>query len=377
MAATRVWRNSGQDAVLVALAIAHGSILLGAPPMPVVAVGLWWGANTVSHNFIHLPFFRSRGANATFSMYLTLVLGIPQSLWRARHLAHHAEDALAHRGSLHRQIGWTRTMTLESGTIGMLWLTLGLIASDYFWRTYLPGWALGLTLCFLQGHFEHARGTTSHYGRLYNLLFFNDGYHVEHHRRPATHWARLARQPRIDRHSSLWPPILRWLEWLAVWRHPLDGLETLVLRAAWLQRAMLRTHRTALTTALSGAGELKRVLVVGGGLFPRTAIILRDLLPWAAITVIDADEGHLDRARPLLGGAVRTEHRVFRDADVPEDADLIVIPLAYLGDREAIYRHPPARVVVVHDWLWRPRGRTVRVSALLLKRLNVIVRPAI
>jgi hypothetical protein len=26
----------------------------------------------------------------------------------------------------------------------------------------------------------------------------------------------------------------------------------------------------------------------------------------------------------------------------------------------------------VHDWLWRPRGRTAVVSLLLLKRVNVV-----
>ncbi|MEO8481374.1 MAG: fatty acid desaturase [Acidobacteriota bacterium] len=376
MAAPSIWRYSGRDGVLVALAIAHGAILLGAPPMPVVAVGLWWGANTISHNFIHLPFFRSRGANSAFSTYLTLVLGMPQSLWRARHLAHHADDAIADRARL-RRIPWTRTMSVECGVIAALWLTLGTLATAYFWTAYLPGVALGLSLCFLQGHYEHVRGTTSHYGRLYNLLFFNDGYHVEHHTRPTTHWTHLPAQARIDPRSSAWPPVLRWLEPLTVWRHPLDGLEVLVLRAAWLQRLVLGAHRTALRRALHDAGDIRRVTVVGGGLFPRTALIMRELLPSATITIVDADKTHIDRARPLLGDDIRTEHRTFRDADGALDADLVVIPLAYLGDRESIYHHPPARVLVVHDWIWRPRGRSVRVSALLLKRLNVIVSPTV
>jgi hypothetical protein len=55
----------------------------------------------------------------------------------------------------------------------------------------MPGYLAGLGLCLLQGHFEHAGGTTSHYGWLYNRLFFNDGYHVEHHRRPGIHWTQL------------------------------------------------------------------------------------------------------------------------------------------------------------------------------------------
>lgn len=375
MAATRVWRNSGRDAALVALAVAHGAILLGTPPAPVVALGLWWGANTVSHNFIHLPFFRSRRANDAFSIYLTLVLGIPQSLWRARHLAHHVETALAHRGRVPR-FHRTRTLALECAILAILWTTLASLAPRYLLTAYAPGVAVGLLLCFLQGHYEHVRGTTSHYGRLYNLLFFNDGYHVEHHARPALHWTRLPEQPPIDRHPSAWPPVLRWIERAHARPRLLDALERLVLRVAWLQRVVLRTHRRALRAALSGAGDVARVTVVGGGLFPRTALILRELLPSAVITIVDADQEHLDRARHLLDDGVRTEHRTFRGADATPDADVVIIPLAFLGDRESIYRHPPARIVVVHDWLWRPRGRTIRVSAFLLKRLNVIVGPA-
>ena len=50
--------------------------------------------------------------------------------------------------------------------------------------------------------------------------------------------------------------------------------------------------------------------------------------------------------------------------------DLIVVPLAYVGDREALYRGegPP---LLVHDWIWRRRGASVVISPLLLKRLNL------
>src|SRR5215813_5945904 len=77
------------DGLLVALAFTHGSLLLTCSSVALIAVGLWWSANTISHNFIHRPFFRSRSLNAAFSCYLSLLLGFPQSLWRARHLAHH------------------------------------------------------------------------------------------------------------------------------------------------------------------------------------------------------------------------------------------------------------------------------------------------
>ena len=59
---------------------------------------------------------------------------------------------------------------------------------------------------------------------------------------------------------------------------------------------------------------------------------------------------------------------------VSEDADLIVIPLSFIGDRGAIYRNPPARRVLVHDWIWSRHGSGAVVSVLLLKRINLILR---
>src|SRR5262249_18786876 len=84
-----ILRYSPWDAVLVVLAAVHGVVLLAAPCLAVVALGLWWNSNTISHNFIHRPFFRSRLLNALFALYLSVLLGIPQSIWRDRHLAHH------------------------------------------------------------------------------------------------------------------------------------------------------------------------------------------------------------------------------------------------------------------------------------------------
>ena len=103
---------------------------------------------------------------------------------------------------------------------------------------YLPGYALGLALCFLQGHFEHARGTTSHYGWLYNWCFFNDGYHAEHHSRPGEHWTRLPQQPHAEAQTSRWPPVLRWLDAVN-----LDSLERALLRLPWLQRLVVAGTR--------------------------------------------------------------------------------------------------------------------------------------
>src|SRR5215212_5119018 len=82
----RILRNSKWDVLLVGLALVHGALLLLFPSPVLIALGMWWNANTIAHNFIHRPFFNSRWLNRAFSFYLSLVLGIPQSLWRARHL---------------------------------------------------------------------------------------------------------------------------------------------------------------------------------------------------------------------------------------------------------------------------------------------------
>src|SRR4029450_6859492 len=55
-----------QDGILIVLAVVHGVLLMLAPFVPVVALGVWWNSNTISHNFIQNPFFRSRWVNAVF-----------------------------------------------------------------------------------------------------------------------------------------------------------------------------------------------------------------------------------------------------------------------------------------------------------------------
>ncbi|WP_326796408.1 fatty acid desaturase [Streptomyces sp. NBC_01808] len=98
-------------------------------------------------------------------------------------------------------------------------LTLaGFVVISWQWTVmvYLPAFFCALTLVNLQNYYRHyganpdsrMTDSVSHYGRLYNLVTFNDGYHQEHHLSPATHWSkmpvinarhqeRLAAQPRI------------------------------------------------------------------------------------------------------------------------------------------------------------------------------------
>lgn len=351
-----VLAHSRRDALLVGLALGQGAVLLAAPSAWTIALGLWWGSNTVAHWFLHRPFFRSRPLNLLFALYLSVLLGAPQSVWRSRHLAHHAGRPWRFRLS--------RQTAVEVSLVWGLWGLLLARVPAFFLTAYLPGYAAGLGLCWLHGYYEHARGTVSHHGWLYNLLFFNDGYHAEHHAHPSRHWTLLPRDVCREAPTSHWPAVLRWLDALS-----LDGLERGVLRSPRLQRFVLRAHERAFRRLLPTLPPAPRVAIVGGGLFPRTLLVLQRLLPDARFLVIDRSADNLRTASAFLGDEVQVVHDAYEPSQLV-DADLAVFPLAFVGDREAIYRVPPAPVVVVHDWMWRRRGVGVPVSLWLLKRLN-------
>ncbi len=389
------------DALFIVLAVAHGILLLVMPSIALISIGLWWNANTISHNFIHRPFFRSRALNTIFSWYLSLLLGLPQTLWRQRHLAHHAGtmgrgEAGSRRqdtGGRRQEAGSSRLSSirkkadtlnikllpascllppvsclLELALVLSLWVGLLIIAPIFTLTIYLPGYLLGLGLCYLQGHYEHARGTVSNYGRLYNLLFFNDGYHVEHHERPGEDWRQLPNRLVRSASVSRLPAVFRWIESLN-----LCLLERLVLRSRFLQRFVLKRHERAFRRLLPATPAIRRIGIVGGGLFPRTAIILNRLLPQARLILIDMSAENLQTATAFLKADVELVNDCFDSASRYE-LDLLVIPLAFVGDRAAIYHHPPAPVVLAHDWVWRRRGASVIVSWALLKRLNMVMR---
>jgi hypothetical protein len=330
----------------------------------VIALGVWWNSNTISHHFIHRPFFREAWQNRLFSAYLSVLLGFPQALWRELHLAHHSGS------SWQRKI--TAQMGVEAALVAGLWAALAINFKHFFLSAYVPGFAAGMMLCALQGHYEHARGVVSHYGRIYTFLCFNDGYHAEHHAYPGLAWKQLPARKLAGARSSRWPAPLRWLDGFSLEgleRLVLEGLERMTLRSAALQRFVLSRHHQAIA-ALAPAG-VGRATVVGGGLFPRTALVLRELYPDAQIKVIDAEGEHIAIARDLFNG-VDFELNDYHGEAL--DCDLAVIPLSLRGDREAVYRRPPAPTVLVHDWIWRRRGKGKIVSWLLLKRINRVRR---
>jgi hypothetical protein len=357
-----------QDTWLVVLSVVHGAAIVAAPTAPLIAIGVWWNSNTIAHHFVHRPFFRRWPANVLFALFQSVLLGIPQALWRQRHLAHHA--------GVPWRLRWTPALVAESSVVLVAWSALAMQAPTFFAMTYLPGYLVGLGLCAMQGHFEHARAvTTSHYGRVYNLLCFNDGYHCEHHAFPGLHWSELPAR-RLERPpTSRWPAVLRWLDAFS-----LNGLERLVLRSPRLQAFVVEAHVRAFALLLADPRAVRDVAIVGGGLFPRTVLVLRRLMPDARVVIIDEEREHLESARafltPLLtaGASIEFRHETFVPDDQCDGVDLVVVPLAFRGDRRKLYASPPAPLLLVHDWCWRPHGTGRVVSLPLFKRVNLVRR---
>ena len=374
---------------------------------PWLAGCLCWTANTLAHLHLHRPLFRARRLNRAFDVYLSLLMGLPQSLWRARHLWHHAGEP---PGGVRR----VPRARLLPELLALAALLGGLLATGRpeIWPAAGLGWLAGLGLCGLQGWAEHlgtdgqGEAGVSCYAAWYNRLWFNDGYHREHHRWPGRHWRRLPGERVEPSLASPWPPLLRPLALLPALARDalppfLDRLEAFVLSRPRLQAWLLSCHGRALDRVLAQAGcdpsQLGGALVVGGGLFPRSALLLRQRAPGLPITVLDARPEHLAAARACLRRrglsevGIRFTNGLFdaarlasargegigREHSDGEGLGLAILPLAYRGDRQALYRHPPAPLTLVHDWAWRRRGEGgCLVSPWLLKRLNLVRRPA-
>ena len=73
------------------------------------------------------------------------------------------------------------------------------ILNWHFIVYFLPFWYFGHCLSYLNGYYLHYGGNpdvpiawgVSSYHKLYNWLWFNNGYHAEHHYRPRVHWTQM------------------------------------------------------------------------------------------------------------------------------------------------------------------------------------------
>jgi fatty acid desaturase len=87
----------------------------------------------------------------------------------------------------------------ETLVLAGFWGTMALVNWRYFVFFYLPSYYLGWVLSYAEGYLEHYGATpgnhyansVSSYNWLYNFLWFNNGYHQEHHWDPKMHWTRM------------------------------------------------------------------------------------------------------------------------------------------------------------------------------------------
>src|SRR5436305_1851055 len=204
---------------------------------------LWsycWNLQCISHNFIHNPFFSNPWLNRAYSVLETFALGVPHIFYHHYHMNHHwgDNDAKGPDGttkdwsSIYRygkngqpEAFWKyclvsffrvevgpviRTVArhgrgemiqaaVETAVLAAFWIMMLLVDWRYFAFFYLPSYYLGWVLSYAEGYLEHYgakpgndyANSVSSYNRLYNFLWFNNGYHQEHHWDPKMHWTRM------------------------------------------------------------------------------------------------------------------------------------------------------------------------------------------
>ncbi|HVX63621.1 MAG TPA: fatty acid desaturase [Pirellulales bacterium] len=250
---TGLFAHSRLDSLLAAMAgvqlavLLYGAWTCGGVPWSVTlglaAISVFLMCTNfqcTAHNFIHNPFFRSRRLNAVFSLINSLLLGGSQTLYRLHHLHHHKynndlpdprtgttndftstwrygrppkhEESIvsyallgyfrsdfrlllreARRRRVLRNVAW------ELATLGAMLVVLATINFRGLLCFYLPVWFFGNAAAMAENYLEHhgaAPGnrqtdSVSCYNPLYNFVWFNNGYHQEHHYRPQLHWTRV------------------------------------------------------------------------------------------------------------------------------------------------------------------------------------------
>jgi fatty acid desaturase len=191
----------------------------------------------VMHNFIHTRFFGSRALNSGFAILCGLPVmnsfteaaiqhlvhhkhvndpidpvtgttrdptstyrfgtaGRHEPLWRYALLAPLRDLAEAPDHRLRPTL--RRRIFIERSFLGVFWVAI-FAYNWHFLVYYLLIIYTAQVINCAQNYFEHygavpgssLTDSVSCYGRLYNLVWFNNGYHQEHHYRPGVHWSKI------------------------------------------------------------------------------------------------------------------------------------------------------------------------------------------
>ena len=205
----------------------------------VYSFSISWNINGISHNFIHNRYFNSPILNRIFSLLESVDCCFSQVMYDYIHRRHHMGNSdkphdgadtidwisiYRHGHDGHAENVWSfmflsffredpKAAYVEikkNNPVEARWalvevtMTGVLMASFFFlnWKFlafFLPFWYFGHCLSYLNGYFEHFGGNpdvpiawgVSSYHKLYNWVWFNNGYHAEHHYRPRAHWTRM------------------------------------------------------------------------------------------------------------------------------------------------------------------------------------------
>ncbi len=200
-----------------------------------------WNIESVAHFFTHNNYFNAPWLNRAFSLIESLAIGFSQQFYKTVHRHHHignsdkkdangktrdwfsiyrfgendqpepvwryaligslrgpAHDVYAEMGKGGRD-GDVRWAKFEDRA-HYAWFALGFLLNWKFMLYFLPFYYLGHVFSMIVGYYEHYQANpdlpvawgVSTYGKLYNWLWLNNGYHAEHHYRPRIHWTKMA-----------------------------------------------------------------------------------------------------------------------------------------------------------------------------------------
>jgi fatty acid desaturase len=240
------------DALPVLAAIFHSAYFFGMfylfPRVPlwvelilgfIYSVSISWNINGISHNFIHSPYFRSPLFNRLFSILESITVGFSQVFYECIYMQHHKGNAdrpnehgktvdwisiykhgddgeaehplrytflsffCEHPKTVYRELKRKNPRDAFWGVTELtLFVSTFVILGVLNWRYIcflVPFWSFGHCLSYLNGYYRHyggnpdkplAWGVTS-YEKLYNWIWFFNGYHAEHHFHPKVHWTSM------------------------------------------------------------------------------------------------------------------------------------------------------------------------------------------
>ncbi len=276
-----IFRYSRKDGILVLIAILQLALLVfwclnfgktsffqDTVLLVVSALLFYFNPIVITHNFLHCPFFKKSSLNSYFAVINSMNFGLPQILYKFHHLTHHKFNndpvyegttkdpsstfRFGHDGEQEHFISYCALGLFRDGTsiayrqatakssdktqflleLAAVFLFHGLmIYINWLWyfSCYILVFYIGWFLAHLENYYEHYAATdpqnrfansVSYYHRGYNFLMFNEGFHQEHHIKPAVHWTQ---RPKVRKrfihelkdngaYAANYPPLLGFLD---------------------------------------------------------------------------------------------------------------------------------------------------------------------